>query len=159
VSVDQELGVDTNLVDRPTLSGARIQPARPENVAGYLVRLGAVSDYSAHARAWEALESDGCKIGVAVLDQVTAICARAFVGVSPERRRLGIGTDLLSLLLDEAAALGSALLLGTHCAQTQAPRRLVGSMGLMAEWRVHQGLATIAISVPPLSPRPTEHTP
>ena len=158
MTVDQEHEVDGIRIARPTLSGAQIERALPEHMSGYLTRLGAMSEYSARAWAWGAYETDGCQIGVAVLDQVTATCARGFVGVSPERRRLGIGTDLLTVLLEGAGSLGLAWLRGAHHAMTVEPRRLVRSMGLTAAWRVDRGLAMIAISVPPSSPRPMETT-
>lgn len=132
MTVDQRFGVVGTVMTPPTSSGARIGRAQLRNVAGYLSRHGAPSDSSEHAGGWGAFETDGCQVGVAVPDPVTRTRALGFIGVSPERRRLRVGADLLAIGLDEAGAIGMAWLVGSHHAEANEVRRLVRARGRTA---------------------------
>jgi GNAT superfamily N-acetyltransferase len=86
-----------------------------------------------------AFEDIGTVIGVGVLTVSVPRLARAWIGVSPERRRLGVAGDLLAILVREANERGLRYLTCIHTAGDLAPVRLARSLGLAPSRRVSAG--------------------
>jgi hypothetical protein len=81
-------------------------------------------------RAVGAATDSGELVGVGVLSPPHAQWAKALVAVTPARRRLGLGADLLLVLVDGAANCG---LRGIACAlatDATPAQRLCGTLGL-----------------------------
>ncbi len=89
-----------------TLAGARVDRIPAAVASTFLARLRDVGWTGDIALAVGAFIDSGEFVGVAVLAPPDADRAEAFVAVTPARRRLGIGTDLLLVLLDGAANRG-----------------------------------------------------
>jgi GNAT superfamily N-acetyltransferase len=102
-----------------------------------------------------AVTDGGELVGVAVLSPPHAQWAEALVAVTPARRRLGLGADLLLVLVDGAAHRG---LRGIACAlatDATPARRLCHTLGL--EPRIvhsHQDSDVIEIPIRPRPQRP-----
>jgi GNAT superfamily N-acetyltransferase len=128
-----------------TTSGAHLGVIDPEGAAEFLDRLGEVGPEPIEV-ALGALEDDGTLIGVAALGPSTRQRAWATVAVTPARRRLKVGSDLLGALLLHA---GTRDLRYLACAQptVAAGTAEVRSMGLITARRVHHGVATLVVVV------------
>jgi GNAT superfamily N-acetyltransferase len=131
-----------------TASGAHLAVIAPEVAAGFLARLGEVGPQAIEV-ALGALEDDGTLIGVAVLGPAIRQRAWATVAVTPARRRLKVGSDLLGALLRQPDIRGLRYLACSRpavSAGTAGPA-LVRSLGLITARRVHQGMATLVVVV------------
>jgi hypothetical protein len=129
-----------------TTSGAHLECIGPELAAGFLARLYEPAPESINV-ALGAFEDNGKLIGVAVLGASTLLRATATVAISPDRRRLKVGSDLLCALLRQAHDDGVRYLVFSHPAAGPL-EELVRSLGLAMTRRVHQGRTTIAVLVP-----------
>jgi GNAT superfamily N-acetyltransferase len=129
-----------------TASGAHLESIPPEVAAGFLARLGERSPEPIDA-AVGAREDNGNLIGVAVLGASNPERASATVAVTPERRRLKVGSDLLYALLGHAQAHGLRYLILAHPAAGPA-EGLVRSLGLSIARRVDHGVTKLVVLVP-----------
>jgi GNAT superfamily N-acetyltransferase len=129
-----------------TASGAHLRPVDPEVAAAFLARLGEAGPEPIET-AVGAYEDNGTMIGVAVLGPSSRQRASLTVAVTPERRRLKVGSDLLGALLGRAGAEGLGYVACSHPVAVPA-EGLARSMGLITARRVHQGVATVVVVVP-----------
>jgi GNAT superfamily N-acetyltransferase len=140
-------------VDQPaegtpvTASGAHLGVIDPEVAAGFLARLGELGPEPIEV-AMGAREDDGTLIGVAVLGPSTRQRAWATVAVTPARRRLNVGSDLLGALLRQAGTRDLRYLASSQ-PTAAAGTALVRSMGLITARRVHRGVATLVVILAP----------
>jgi GNAT superfamily N-acetyltransferase len=133
------------------MSGARIEPITVYAGKSFLKRLDQMEYTPAVVdAAWGAF-ADATLIGVGVLALSRSLEARAFVGVIRDWRRLGVGTDLLGLLVAEAEARDMATLTCAHSASDPGALHLVESLGLSAACHVYDEAAvTVVILSKPL---------
>ena len=135
-----------------TRAGARVDRIPPTVAWTFLARLGDAAWTHDIDLALGALTDSGELAGVAVLSPPAPEWTSAYVAVTPARRRLGLGADLLVVLLDAA---GNRGLHGLACAletDTGPARLLCGSLGLTPKIvRSPHGPDVAAIPVP-LSP-------
>jgi hypothetical protein len=125
-------GSDTSLDQNPvraTLSGAHVRPVSTEDAAQLLKRLG-LSTSDRLALALGALDDNGGMVGVLATGPWTAVGTNVWVAVTPERRRLKVGTDLVDTLIADHAGVLSALLVFRHPANCPISTRFVRSTGL-----------------------------
>ena len=129
-----------------TASGAKVVPVSVEAAEGFLARLDQ-RGAGPIASALGALQDDGFLMGVGLLGAEADHQAPAFVAVARERRRLKIGSDLLSALLDEASSRGLRRLRVTYEGSAAADGLLRGS-GAVTARRVTGGVVTAVLLVP-----------
>jgi hypothetical protein len=92
---------------RQTLSGAHIRHLPPEDACAFLHRLSVQPHPPMHV-ALGAFEDNGSLVGVVALSGSAARRTTIHLAVTPERRRLKIGTDLLqTLVTDHPRTLGA----------------------------------------------------
>jgi GNAT superfamily N-acetyltransferase len=136
-------------------SGAQLRSVRAAEGVEFLRRFGLGGDLAqTRTDAWAAFEDRVTLIGACLLTRISKTAFRAQVAVAPERRRLGIGGELLGIMIREAAAAKARLLTGSSSASAVEARRLVESLGLVSARRVHGGRADIVIFVPRTAPTP-----
>ena len=128
-------GVDSFM----TASGARIETLSLDLAQAFLDRHG-LTDYrpGPFDLAWGAFEDAGRLIGAGVLAKVTTPRGRIWIAVAPERRRLGVGSELASLIVTAAQGRGLRYLTCRYRASDAAPHHLAGSLGLPLARRVDQ---------------------
>ena len=136
---------DAPTLASPTASGAKIVAISIEAAEGFLARLDE-SRTGPIASALGALQDDGLLVGVGVLGEGDRQ-ATAFVAVARERRRLNIGSDLLSALLAEASNRGLRRLHVTYDGSA-APDGLIRASGAVTARRVVRGVVTALLLVP-----------
>lgn len=115
-----------------TRAGARVDHIHEGLAALFLDRLPDAPWSGLIDLALGAVTDGGELVGVAVLTPTTGHRAEAIVGVTPARRRLGLGADLLLVLLEGAAergVVGVTCRLGTD-ADAVLVQRLCRSLGL-----------------------------
>ena len=98
--------------------------------------------------AWGAFEDDTTLIGAAALARVSGTTFWAQIVVAPERRRLGIGGELLCIAIREASEAGGRRLIGSHPAGAIEPRALLESQPLSVARRVQHGQAEVVLLIP-----------
>jgi GNAT superfamily N-acetyltransferase len=140
-----------------TLAGARVDRIPTGVASTFVARLLDAAWTGDIDLAVGAVTDSGELVGVAVLSPPHAQWAKALVAVTPARRRLGLGADLLLVLLDGAANRG---LRSIACAlETDATpaQRLCNTLGL--EPRIvhsHQDTDVIEMLIRPRPSRPGE---
>jgi GNAT superfamily N-acetyltransferase len=138
-----------------TLAGARVDRIPTGVASTFVARLPDAAWTADIDLAVGAVTDGGELVGVAVLSPPDADWATALVAVSPARRRLGLGADLLLILVDGAAHRG---LRGIACAletDATAPQRLCRTLGLEPRIvRSHQDTEVLEILIRPRSSRP-----
>lgn len=133
-----------------TMAGARIDPVPPSVAAAFLARL------PTHEQSWTndietavgAITDCGELLAVAVLSRPAEGRAAAFVAVAPARRRLGLGADLLLVLLGEAASRGLLVLTLPPGPSARPSQLLCRTLGLVPVVHWRHGEATVEIPVP-----------
>jgi GNAT superfamily N-acetyltransferase len=149
VTVHERLRERRNSNVPPTLSGARIEPIRFSAARTFLQRLdGNAWNIPTTGAAWGAFEHSEALIGVGVIATSRSSKARAFVVVAPERRRLGVGGELLQILVAHAQAMSLKTLACAHWADDPAPHQLVRSLALTAARRVRDKTTVMVLIVP-----------
>ena len=132
------------------LAGARIDRIPATAATTFLARLRDATWTGDIALAVGAVTDGGELVGVAVLSPPAADWADAFVAVTPARRRLGIGTYLLLVLLDGAANRGMRGIACPLGADTRPAQWLSHSVGLSTRIvRSPRGADVIAIPIHP----------
>ena len=129
---------------RVTSSGAKIAPVSVEAAEAFLARVGERGPDEIWI-ALAALKDDESMIGIAVLGASVSDEGRAMVAISPEYRRLQIGTDLLHALGEDAHARGLRFMRIGYRADATTVDALVRSSGLMASREVANGLVTAVL--------------
>ena len=129
------------------VSGASIVSISCEAAEAFLATIGERGPDEAWV-AFGALHDDGTMIGVAVLGASVTDDGRMMVGVAPDRRRMGVGTDLLKALSDEATRrkFGHLRLSYPESATTDSFLR---SCGLVTASQVVNGTMTAVLFLPP----------
>ena len=143
--------VETDPYPYPTMSasGARLKSIRSVAALTFFDRFGApVRGVPRRVEAWGAFEDGTTLIGAAALARVSGTTFWAQVAVAPERRRLGIGGELLDIAIREASEGGGRRLIGSYPACAIEPRALVESQPLSAARRVRQGQAEVVLFMP-----------
>ncbi len=113
-----------------TLAGARVDRIPTGVAATFVARLADAAWTGDIDLAVGAVTDSGELVGIALLSPPHAEWAKALVAVTPARRRLGLGADLLLVLVHEAA---NRALRGIACAletDTTAAQRLCRTLGL-----------------------------
>ncbi len=131
-----------------TASGTRIEPLDSPSLARTFLDRYGPSGYQPDDgdRAWGAFEGAGPLVGIGILGAVIVPRGQAWIAVTPERRRLGVGSDLLGSIVAAAQAEGLRYLTWRHRAGEVAPDRLAKSLGLLLGRRVAGGVAeTVAV--------------
>jgi GNAT superfamily N-acetyltransferase len=148
VTVDETLDVQPVASALTTTSGARIQPITVEVAQTFVQRLDQMDHLPAVVdAAWGAF-TDATLIGVGMLAISRSLRGRVFVGVARDRRRLGVGTDLLELLVAEAVARDLTTLRCVHPASDPGAQRLVRALALTTARRVC-GKTTVMVVILP----------
>lgn len=137
---------DAETLVGPTASGAKIMAISVEAAEGFLGRLDEPRA-GPIASALGALQDDGLLIGVGILGPAADQQAAAYVAVARERRRLRIGSELLSVLLAEAGTQGLRRLHVTYDGSA-APDGLIRGSGAVTARRVVGGVVTAVLLVP-----------
>ena len=135
-----------------TLAGARVVRIPSDVASTFVARLPDAAWTGVIDFAVGALTDSGELIGVAVLSPSHAEWAEALVAVTPARRRLGLGADLLLVLVEAAANRG---LCGIACAvETYGTlaQRLCRTLGLEA--RIVRSPQSTGVIELPIRPRP-----
>ena len=97
-------------------------------------------------RAWGAFEGTGPMVGIGILGAVRGPRSWAWIAVTPERRRLGVGCELLGAMVAAASGEGLWYLTYRHPAGEAAPERLARALGLAVARRVADGMVeTVAV--------------
>jgi GNAT superfamily N-acetyltransferase len=138
-----------------TLAGARVVRIPSDMASTFVARLPDAAWTGVIDFAVGALTDSGELMGVAVLSPSHANSAQALVAVIPARRRLGLGADLLLVLVEAAANRG---LCGIACAletyDTPA-QQLCCTLGLEARIvRSPKGTGVIELPIRP-HPKPS----
>ena len=120
---------------RITASGAKVAPIGPDSAQTLLARLGERGPESIEL-ALGAHESEDTLIGVAAFGDVGVDHASLMVAVVPERRRLGIASELLYALADDAAVTGLRWFQVSYPVSELAADALVRTCGLTTARRV-----------------------
>jgi len=120
---------------RLTTSGAKVAAIDAETAQAFLGRLGEHGPKSIEL-ALGAHETEGTLIGVAAFGDVGVDHAALIVAVVPERRRLGIGSDLIYALADDAVLTGLRWFQVSYLASDVAADALVRTCGLTSARRV-----------------------
>ena len=85
-------------------------------------------------------------VGIGILGAVHGPRSWAWIGVAPERRRLGVGSELLGAVVATASGERLSYLACRHPAGEAAPERLARALGLSVARRVADGMAeTVAV--------------
>jgi hypothetical protein len=130
-------------------SGAGLQTIPATTALDFLQRFGLGGDVgSAHIDSWGAFEDRTTLIGVARLMKETPTRYRVDMAVAPERRRLGIGGELLDIVIHTASAGGGRTLMGSYPAGADEPRCLLASTGLLWARRVRNHSADVVVLLP-----------
>ena len=137
------------------MSGVRIEPITVYAAKTFLKRIDQMDHIPAVVdAAWGAF-ADATLIGVGVLALSRSLKARAFVGVARDRRRLGVGTDLLELLVAESEARDLTTLTCVHSASDPGAQHLVESLGLTTACHVYDKTAVMVVTLS--KPLPAEN--
>ena len=129
---------------RITASGAKVAPIDPDSARTFLARLGGCGPECIEL-ALGAHESEGTLIGVAAFGDVGVDHASLIVAVVPDRRRLGIASELLYALADEAGRTGLRWFLVSYPASEMAADALVRTCGLTTARRAVDGIVTAVL--------------
>lgn len=129
-----------------TRSGARIVPVAPEVAEAFLERIGSRGPDEIWV-AIAAMQDDATMVGVAVLGATPADLSRIMIAVTPERRRLHIGTDLLHVLLAEAARSDVHLLRISYPARDAAADAFLQASGAVTGRQVLNDVVTLVLGV------------
>lgn len=145
MTVDETLDVDPVVRPLATISGARIEPITVYAAKSFLKRLDEMDHTPAVVdAAWGAF-ADATLIGVGVFALSRSLKARAFVGVIRDWRHLGVGTDLLGLLVAEAEERNLTTLTCVYSASDPGAQRLVQSLGLIGTCHVYGQAAVMVV--------------
>jgi GNAT superfamily N-acetyltransferase len=135
-----------------SLAGARVDRIPTGVASRFVARLPDAVWTGDIDLAVGALTDGGELVAVAVLAPPHAQWATALVAVTPARRRLGLGADLLLVLVDGAANRGLRGIAGALASDTTPGHRLCRTLGLRPRIvRSHQDADVIEIPIrPPL---------
>ncbi len=136
-----------------TLAGARVDRIPTGVASTFVARLPDAAWTGDIDLAVGAVTDSGELVGTALLSPPHAEWADALVAVTPARRRLGLGADLLLVLVDGAA---NRALRGIACAletDTTAAQRLCRTLGL--EPRIVRSPQDVDVIEILIRPRPT----
>lgn len=133
-----------------SVSGARLRSIPAASALLYLEQFGAPL-HLMHCRvdAWGAFEDRTTVIGVAALLWRSQERFGAQVAVVPGRRRLGIGGELLDIVIRAASAGGGRILTGWHPSGAGEARFLLASSELLWARRVRSDRADVVALIPP----------
>jgi GNAT superfamily N-acetyltransferase len=136
----------TGGADRPriTASGAKVAPITADSAQAFLVRLGQRAPEFIEL-ALGAHEPEGTLIGVAAFGDVGVDHASMIVAVVPDRRRLGVASELLYALADEAVLTGLRWFLVSYPVSELAADALVRTCGLTTARRVVDDTVTAVL--------------
>lgn len=129
-----------------TRSGAHVVPVEAEVAAAFLERVGARGPDEIWV-ALAAMQDHATMVGVAVLGATPADLSRIMIAVSPERRRLHIGTDLLHGLLAEAAQSDVHLLRISYPVRDVAADAFLQASGVVTGRQVLNDVVTLVLGV------------
>lgn len=143
------LDAETRSYQVTSASGARLQSVRHAIALEFLQRFGLSGlPTCATVDAWGAFEDRSTLIGACALTRVSESAFGVQVTVAPERRRLGIGGELLAIMIREAADGGARVLTGSYPARAVEPQCLIASLQLVWARRVEHDRAVVAVFLP-----------
>jgi GNAT superfamily N-acetyltransferase len=129
--------------------GGRLRSIRATRGVEFLERFsGPIGMEFGLVDAWGSFEARTKLIGVCALARVSATAFRIQVAVVPERRRLGVGGELLSIAIQRASEGGGRMLVGSYPAGAIGARCLVESLQLVSARRVRHGRAEVVLFMP-----------
>lgn len=135
-----------------TSTGITLAPLPADTAHTFLLRLDLIPPDlippDSGASAIGAFQDGDSLIGVAAIGRERNGGAAALIAVMPDRRALGVGTDLLHALAGEAEARGLRRLLATYAASNAAAERLVAASGLTTGRRRTDGEVTVVLFLP-----------
>jgi GNAT superfamily N-acetyltransferase len=130
-------------------SGARLQSVRDAIAVEFLQRFGLTGrPTGAPVGAWGAFQDRSTLIGAGTLTRVSESVFGVQVAVAPDRRRLGIGGELLGILIQEAAGGGARVLTGSCPASAVEAQCLIASLQLLSARRVQHDRAVVVVFLP-----------
>lgn len=132
-----------------TASGAGLRSIPGFMAEGFFERVAAFQPGSLWEEAWGAFEDRTDLIGAAALARLSDVTYRAHVAVVPERRRLGIGGELATVMVQKAITRNACRLVGSHLAKSDEARMLVESLRLPAARRVADDHVTVVVVAAP----------
>jgi GNAT superfamily N-acetyltransferase len=154
VSTHTTLQSDRYLYSTMSASGARFKSIRPVAALTFFEQFVApMQGVPRRVDAWGAFEDATTLIGAVALARVSGATFWAQVAVAPERRRLGIGAELLDIAIREASEGGGRRLIGSYSAATVEAWALVESQPLSIARRVRHGRAEVVLFIPEPSTR------
>jgi GNAT superfamily N-acetyltransferase len=153
-TVHETLSEHRTSTDLLTTCGAKIEVISIDTARIFLERFGEPSAIAGTtSSAWGVFEDATPLIGVAVLAiSGSSTNGQACLAVVPARRRLGVGSDLLHLLVEEAGMRGLRTLVGVYPAADPAPQGLARALSLTVARRIHDKSARIVIILPTPTP-------
>ena len=135
-------------------SGARLKSIRPVAALTFFEQFAVpIQGVPRRMVAWGAFEDASTLIGAAAVARVSGASFWAHVTVAPERRRLGIGAELLDIAIREASEGGGRRLIGSYPACAIEPRALVEAQPLSVARRVRHGQAEVVLFIPEATAR------
>jgi GNAT superfamily N-acetyltransferase len=149
LSTRTALDAEPSLYLATSASGAGLRSIPPAAALEFFERYSGRTNLDVERlAAWGAFEDHATVIGACGLARVSDTACRAQVAVVPERRRLGIGGELVGILIHQAARNGARRLIGSHPASAIEARRMVASLGLVSARRVQDGSAKVVVFLP-----------
>lgn len=149
MSIHTTLETDAHPFPTTTASGARLKSIRAVAALTFFEQYAApIRDAARHIDAWGAFEDRTTLIGAAAIARVSPATFWVQVAVAPERRRLGIGAELLSVVVREASAGRGRRLIGSYPASAIEPRLLIESLGFVVARRLQCDHAEFVLFIP-----------
>lgn len=149
VSTHTTLEADQRPYPTMSASGARLKSIRSVAALTFFEQFAApIHGVPRRVDAWGAFEDASTLIGAVALARVSGTTFWAQVAIAPERRRLGIGGELLDIAIRTASEGGGRRLIGSYPACAIEPRVLVESLPLTVARRVEHGLTEIVLFIP-----------
>jgi GNAT superfamily N-acetyltransferase len=131
------------------MSGARITSLRPLVAMEFFTRvIGAADPALEGGEAWGAFEDRTELIAACALAHVSKSTCRLQIAVLAERRRLGVGAELLHIAMAEASRHGASMLRGSHPAGATDAQVLIASLNVTCARRVQVGQVEAVIFIP-----------
>lgn len=106
--------------------------------------------------AWGAFEDRTELIAACALAPASERSWRVQVAVVPERRRLGIGAELLHIGMAEAGRCGARQIIGSHRPGAIEAERLLSSVAAIRARRVRRDEVGVVVFLPATSSPPRE---
>jgi GNAT superfamily N-acetyltransferase len=150
---------EPNLFPLASVSGARFRSLRPFLVLELFERLvGRTDPRLRDGVAWGAFEDRTELIGACALVPVSERSCRVHLAVVPERRRLGIGAELLHIAMADAGRHGVQQIVASYRAGASEAEALLSSVDAIRARRVCRDDVEVVVFIPATSSPTQEGT-